>query len=47
MSKHVCSAAEKKNVVMELSQSVDPASLKVAIAPTYQALRNAGLRQAM
>lgn len=46
MSKHVCSAAEKKNAVMEPSQSVDPASLKVEIAPTYQALRNAALRQA-
>lgn len=46
MSKYVCSAAGKRNAVMEISQSVDPASLKVAIAPTYQALRNAGLRQA-
>lgn len=46
MSKHACSAAGKKNAVMEISQSVDPASLKVATAPTYQALRNAGLPQA-
>lgn len=44
--KTCCSVAGKKNAVTGTSQSVDPANLKVAIAPTYQALRNAGLRQA-
>lgn len=46
MAKHASSAAGKRNAVMEISQSVDPASLKVAIAPTYPAPRNEALRQA-
>lgn len=42
----VCSVAERKNAVMGTSLSVGPANLKTAIAPTYHAPRNAGLRQA-